>query len=297
MEKIDLVYMAVSALILLYIFWCFIEPFFLISDKAVLKNSPKDNSPVENLKIKRLPMLPIGDKEEADFRYVFFSDTHAEWCPVSSKRICESIRRAHAKAPLDAVIFGGDMSSYKQGASRGFKYLNAISKCCKELDIPFYGVSGNHDVHVSNIPETAGFVSLDDTHITVRSRTSGASAILAGLSDTGRKNRVWHKMPALDNNDPVILVVHDPDALLHFEPQTRPDYMLSGHLHGGQMKFPFRIEFCVLRRHDKLPNMGAVQGVYNIGGTTVFISRGLGCGVMPFRFLSMPEVTVVEIKL
>ena len=53
MEKIDLVYMAVSALILLYIFWCFIEPFFLIRDKAVLKKSPKDNSPVENLKIKR----------------------------------------------------------------------------------------------------------------------------------------------------------------------------------------------------------------------------------------------------
>ena len=43
--------------------------------------------------------------------------------------------------------------------------------------------------------------------------------------------------------------------------------------------------------------MGAVQGVYNIGGTTVSISRGLGCGVMPFRFLSVPEVTVVEINL
>lgn len=297
MEELYLVYMALSALILLYILWCFIEPFFLVRDRAVLKRSQKDTSSSDNLTVKKLPMLPQGTSGSPDFRFVFFSDTHAEWCPVSSKRICDAISKAHAKAPLDAVIFGGDMSSFRQGAARGFKYLNAISSCCKELGIPFYGVSGNHDIHISNIPETAGFISLDNTHITLTSRTSGSNAVLAGLSDTGRKNRVWHEMPVLDGNDPVILVVHDPDALLHFEPQTRPDYMISGHLHGGQMKFPFRIEFCVLRRHDKLPNMGAVQGVYNIGGTTVFISRGLGCGVMPFRFLSVPEVTVTEIYL
>jgi len=297
MDKIYVVLIAVSALILLYILWCFIEPFFLDQDRATLKKSPDDSSPAGSITIKNLPIVQSDAENVPDFRFVFFSDTHAEWCPVSSKRICDSIRKAHETSPLDGVIFGGDMSSYKQGAAKGFKYLTAVSNCCKELGIPFYGVSGNHDIFVDNIPEQAGFVSLDDTHITLVSRTSGSKAVLAGLSDTGRKNRVWHKMPVLDGNEPIMLVVHDPDAILHFDPATRPDFMLSGHLHGGQMKFPFRIEFCVLRRHDKLPNMGAVQGVYNIGGTTVFISRGLGCGVMPFRFLSVPEVTVVEINL
>jgi len=297
MDKIDVVLTAVSAIILLYILWCFIEPFFLDQDKAILEKSPADDSSADSISIKKLPMVQNGLKKNTDFRFVFFSDTHAEWCPVSSKRICESIRKAHAAEPLDAVIFGGDMSSYKQGAAKGFKYLNAVSSCCKELNIPFYGVSGNHDIYVSNIPEKAGFTSLDNTHLTLTSRKTGSKAVLTGLSDTGRKNRVWHKMPELEGNEPVILIVHDPDALLHFTPSTRPEFMLSGHLHGGQMKFPFRIEFCVLRRHDKLPNMGAVQGVYNIGGTTVFISRGLGCGVMPFRFLSVPEVTVVGITL
>ena len=104
-------------------------------------------------------------------------------------------------------------------------------------------------------------------------------------------------MPPCDGSEPVILLVHDPDALIHLEPSGRPDFMLSGHLHGGQMKFPFKIEFTVLRKTDKLPNMGAVQGSYDISGTTVFISRGLGCGILPFRFLSLPEATVVEIVL
>ena len=34
-----------------------------------------------------------------------------------------------------------------------------------------------------------------------------------------------------------------------------------------------------------------------LGGTKTFISRGLGCGILPFRFLCVPEATVVEIYL
>ena len=297
MDKIYIVISAFAALILLYILYCFIEPFFLDRDRASLKRSTETASPAGPVTIKKLPMVRNGTGITPDFRFIFFSDTHAEWCPVSSKRICSYIRKTMDEAPLDAVIFGGDMSSYKQGASKGFRYLNAVSNCCRKLGIPFYGVSGNHDIHVSNIPESAGFSSLDNSHIVLKSRQSGSEAVLAGLPDTGRKNRTWYKMPTFEKDLPVILIVHDPDALLHFEPDTRPDFMLSGHLHGGQMKLPFRIEFCVLRKHDKLPNMGAVQGVYSIGGTTVFISRGLGCGVMPFRFLSVPEVTLVEISI
>lgn len=297
MDKIYIFLIIFAALALLYILWCFLEPFFHDRDTAQLKKSPKDLSASDNLTVKKLPMVQSGINKAPDFRFFFFSDTHAEWCPVTAERVCDHIRKEHGNKSLDAVIFGGDMSSYKQGAHKGFKYLNTVRDCCRELEIPFYGVSGNHDIYDVNIPEQAGFASLDNNHILLTSRTSGSKVMLTGLPDTGRKNRVWYKMPVLEDNVPVIMVVHDPDALLHFEPETRPDFMLSGHLHGGQMKLPFRIEFCVLRRHDKLPNMGAVQGVYNIGGTTVFISRGLGCGVMPFRFLSVPESTVTEIYL
>ncbi|MBQ1298115.1 MAG: metallophosphoesterase, partial [Clostridiales bacterium] len=145
MDKIYVVLIAVSALILLYILWCFIEPFFLDQDRATLKKTPDDSSPADSITIKKLPMVQSDAKNAPDFRFVFFSDIHAEWCPVSSKRICDHIRKTQNEAPLDAVIFGGDMVSYKQGASKGLRYLNAVRKCCKEIGIPFYGVSGNHD--------------------------------------------------------------------------------------------------------------------------------------------------------
>ena len=40
-----------------------------------------------------------------------------------------------------------------------------------------------------------------------------------------------------------------------------------------------------------------IQGHFNINGTEVFISRGVGCGILPFRIFSAPEATVVEICL
>ena len=296
MDKFFVILMVLAALILLYILWCFIEPFFLVRDKAVIKRSPKTSSGTD-ISIKKLPMISASPEAEPDIRLFFFSDIHAEWCPVTSKRICEAIRKANGDKPLDAVIFGGDIITYPQNAAKGYKYINNISRFCNESKIPFYGVTGNHDVRLSDFSRNAGFISLDNNIVPLTSRTSGKGANLIGITDSGTRKCEWPPMPHQDGRDASILVVHDPDSLIHIDPLSRPDFMLSGHLHGGQMKFPFKIEFRILRKKDKLPNMGAVQGVYDINGTTVFISRGLGCGLMPFRFLSVPEVTVVEICL
>ena len=105
MDKIYVVLIAVSALILLYILWCFIEPFFLDQDRATLKKTPDDSSPAGSITIKKLPMVQSDAENAPDFRFVFFSDTHAEWCPVSSRRICESIRKTHEKVSNICLLF------------------------------------------------------------------------------------------------------------------------------------------------------------------------------------------------
>ncbi len=297
MDKIYPVLAVLAALITVYILWCVIEPFFLDLDRAVLKRSSETGSEGREITVRKLPFPSSAGTEQADLRFFFFTDIHAEWCPVTSKRLCNAIRNMHHSAPLDAVIFGGDIVTYPGNAGIGYKYLSAVSNCCKELGISFYGVSGNHDHSFSDAPGSSGFISLDNSTVTLTSHKSGTAVTLAGLPDSGRKNRVWSSKIPCDNNTPVILVTHDPDTIIHLDPDNRPAYMLSGHLHGGQMKFPFRIEFTILRKSDQLPQKGAVQGIYDISGTSVFISRGLGCGLMPFRFLSVPEATVVEICL
>ena len=297
MDKIYIILAIPAALVLLSLIWCLVEPFILDLDMISLKRSPKI-SQGKDISVKKLsePVHNPADNKP-DLRLFFFSDIHAECCPVTAKCLCNALRSANSAAPIDAVVFGGDIITYPMNAKRGYKYLSAVSSCCKELGIPFYGVSGNHDWDLKDPAASSGFISLDNTSTVLTSRISGSNIFLTGLSDSGRKHRVWHEELSCDGSEPVILLVHDPDAIIHLNPGDRPDYMLSGHLHGGQMKLPFRMEFTVLRRSDKLPKMGAVQGLYDICGTTVFISRGLGCGILPFRFLSLPEATVVEIRL
>lgn len=297
MDKIYPVLAVLAALILPYILWCIIEPFFFDLDRVVLKKTSAEGFLDKGITVKRLSPSSTADMDNPDLKFFFFSDIHAEWCPVSSGRLCNAIKESHRKASLDAVIFGGDIVTYSRNARIGYKYLSAVSSCCRELGIPFYGVSGNHDHSLINAPEASGFISLDNRSVTLHSNKNGTEITLAGLSDSGRRDRVWSTKMPCGNKTPVILVAHDPDAFIHLDPGNRPDYLLSGHLHGGQMKFPFRIEFTVLRKSDILPQMGAVQGPYDISGTKVFISRGLGCGLLPFRFLSVPEATVVEILL
>ena len=297
MDLLHLVLTVISALIVLGIIWCLTEPFLLVLDKVRLKKSSGTNNTDGEIVIKKLPKTDNISQNSPDFRFFFFSDVHAEWCPVTSKRVCNAIREANKAAPVDAVIFGGDLITYTHNASLGLKYLSNVSRCCKELGIPFYGVNGNHDTYIDDAPGKSGYTDLNNKGLILTSAFSGKKAVLAGVSDSGRKHRVWQPLPVSNGSEPIILIAHDPDALINLPFDTRPDYMLSGHLHGGQMKLPFRMEFKVLRKMDKLPKMGAVEGVYEINGTTVFISRGLGCGIMPFRFLSVPEVTVVEISL
>ena len=70
--------------------------------------------------------------------------------------------------------------------------------------------------------------------------------------------------------------------------------MLSGHFHAGQIKMPFRLEFLVLRS-DNLPKQNVIEGVFEHNGTSMFITRGVGCNKLPFRLGSVPEVSIVEI--
>ena len=291
------VLLILAALILLYVLWCLAEPFFLVNDKISMTRSELSGGDISKATVTKLPFIPQGSESTPDLRFFFFSDIHTEWCPVTAKRLNKSIRKAHEAGGLDAVIFGGDIITYPENAAKGYKYLNEVNACCKELGIPFYGNSGNHDCKLENAPEKSGFITLDSKAFILTSRKSDAKAYLTGVPDSGKLQRVWQEKLVCGSEYPVILAAHDPDALLHLAPDARPSFMLSGHFHGGQMKLPFRFEFNVLRTTDKFPKMGVIQGHFNINGTEVFVSRGVGCGILPFRIFSAPEATVVEINL
>ncbi len=68
--------------------------------------------------------------------------------------------------------------------------------------------------------------------------------------------------------------------------RARFDLQLSGHTHKGQI-FPFR--YVVGRPYPYL------SGLYPLGGSFLYTSRGTGTWGPPMRFLAPPVVTVIDI--
>ena len=72
------------------------------------------------------------------------------------------------------------------------------------------------------------------------------------------------------------------------------DLILAGDTHGGQINIPFISRFIiplVFRRDSNF-----IAGKYNHGNTVIYINRGLGTTILPLRFNSRPEITLVKIK-
>ena len=266
--------------------WAFIEPHIL--KVTNIKMRPAGKSP----EFKK--QSPDGTSATPGVRLFFFSDLHADICLIKPERLISAIREAHASSPLDAVVFGGDICNNYHVNEKGLSYLKKISDACSGLGIPFYGVTGNHDFGFDPSDGHAFFESLEDKQISFISHSTGKNVILSGLDDSGRKNRIWYKVPEIPADCASVLVVHNPDSILHFNENDHVDFMLSGHFHAGQIKMPFKLEFLLLRA-DNLPRMNVIEGVYEHNGTTLFISRGVGCNKLPLRLGAMPEVSVVEI--
>ena len=284
---ITIIILTVIALAVVFtLLWALIEPYILNVSTVRMYPAGKDSG------FKRQDRTQSSGKP--GIRLFFFSDLHADICLIKPERLIRAIKDANASAPLDAVVFGGDICNNYQVNKKGLSYLQKISDACRELEIPFYGVSGNHDFGFDVSDGKAFFDSIEDKQISFTSHATGRKVVLFGVDDSGRKHRVWYKVPEVPEDCVSVLVVHNPDAILHFEEKDHVDFMLSGHFHAGQIKMPFKLEFLVLRA-DNLPKMNVIEGVFEHSGTSLFITRGVGCNKLPLRLGAVPEVAVVEI--
>lgn len=231
-----------------------------------------------------------------DLRFVFFSDLHAEFCFIHKEKVEAIIREEAQGKGLDAVIFGGDIINNPKKYKVGADYLTHIANVCKELNIPFEGVTGNHDVQIpaKGIAECS-FHNISGGYTVLKSRRDGSDIALSGINDSGRKHRVWYELPSIPEGcTQNIVIAHNPDQILHIDDCSKVDYMISGHIHGGQIRTPFKIEFTSLRK-DTLPKYDVIAGEYKINGIKLFISKGIGCVRLPMRLKAVPEVNIIEI--
>jgi predicted MPP superfamily phosphohydrolase len=91
-----------------------------------------------------------------------------------------------------------------------------------------------------------------------------------------------------------ILLAHFPDTADRL-PEGLFQLVLSGHTHGGQICLPYpggKVRFGDLG----VPAPPYLEGCFELPGTTLVVSRGLGTTFVPFRFFARPEASLLVLR-
>lgn len=222
----------------------------------------------------------------------------------------DAVRLLNAESP-DLIVLTGDFVT--GNAAYGATAAEALS----DLHAPegVYAVLGNHDIwtdadSIAAALTQSGISVLRDERrrllvgdsplwlLGIEDRGHTGFSSLRDLGDFDAFYRRWQdaaraltglltEVPASDSR---LLLVHNPD-FVEMLPSDRIDLALSGHTHGGQVRFPFLgapfVPSCFGQRFVS----GLVEGTY----TQVYVSRGVGSIPPKVRFNCRPEVTILTL--
>lgn len=221
--------------------------------------------------------------EEFDgYKVVFVSDIHHG--PFFSYERVEKLRDRMNDLEADLILMGGDY------VHRGPLYVPEVFKALTGLraENGVFGVLGNHDhwdgeQATRDGLEKAGFTDIDNKQIVVEK--DGAMIRIAGVGDYDMD------IPEFSREDEyTILVSHNPDFAAELT-EEKPDLMLSGHTHGGQVTFFGLWAPLIPSKYGNKFRYGEID--YN--DIKMIVTSGVGTITPPVRFFARPEIVVITL--
>lgn len=186
----------------------------------------------------------------------------------------------------DIILITGDSISERPPSYR--KVQDVYAQLHAPLGVWF--VRGNFE-NWRPLPHEKAFYANANVHLLLNSGALARPDLwLAGVDDpfTGKPN-VEAALAGAPAGAFKILMFHSP---AFFDRVTgMVDLCLAGHTHGGQVRLPFL--------HPLWLPKGCwpyVAGWYEVGGTKMYVSRGIGTSILPIRFNSRPEVAILTIN-
>lgn len=225
--------------------------------------------------------LKISDSNLKGLKIVFASDFHFK--PYEEYRLKRIVRAINRQNP-DVILLGGDyVNGHKKGNSLK---IEIIAKELSKLKSQYgtFAVLGNHDgwqgkYEIQKELENSGIKVLENTFADLgKFKVAGVEDLQTGMPDIAK---------AVGNPEkPVILLSHTPDIIKEIPPEV--NLTLAGHTHGGQVSIPFLGALIVPSKYGSKYAYGWKPE------KKIFISKGLGTSILPFRFNCFPEIVLIE---
>jgi uncharacterized protein len=190
----------------------------------------------------------------------------------------------------DMFVLTGDYStSYR-------RYIEPCAEALSALSAPegVWAVLGNHDHYTDPELTTRALqrhhiAVLNNTHTTLQRGPD--SLQLSGIDDWSWNATDWARaFSGLKTNTPTILLSHQP-TVLDLEQTKKVALVLSGHTHGGQLKFPWIGAPARFATQD----LKYARGLFRSGDTQLYVSAGTGVIGLPVRFGVRPEIAVLRL--
>ena len=231
------------------------------------------------------------------FKILHLSDLHNKSFGKNQVLLLNKIRKLNP----DIILITGDLIDRRRTDFEPVLHL------LKGLhSIPVYYVPGNHEAwsdcyaQLKDILISHELVVLEnEERCIVRDHQR---LYLYGLKDPGFYNKDDHKLKSRDQLHAQleawkpegfsILLSHRPEYFDVYASHAI-DISFSGHAHGGQIRFPF-IGAIVAPHQGFFPKYSA--GMYQINTSRLFLSRGLGNSLFPFRIFNQPELILVSLE-
>lgn len=233
-------------------------------------------------------------------KITFISDIQADRY-TDRTRLDKYIKKVNSTKP-DIVLIAGDLITstpdYINLAAEMVGNINArygVYSCLGDHD--HWSYRGDHQRSVREMTEALagyGIKMIDNDNLILK--LDEAEMKLSFVTNTYVARLSGGPLDTLLNSDGYdfkTLIVHQPgDSLIEKARAYNYNLFLAGHTHGGQVTFIFPY----LKISPTMFETQYMRGDFYFDDMLMIVTRGLGMSLVPFRYNSTPEVTVIVLN-
>ncbi|SFE43708.1 hypothetical protein SAMN05216238_11616 [Lentibacillus persicus] len=244
-----------------------------------------------DFKVKKVVFNSAKIPPRSRFTMLQMSDIHDHVFGRDNEQLINTVQQANA----DIIVLTGDLIDK---STVWFNHVYSLVERLTAINQHVYFVCGNHEWENGMTAQflkglrERGITLLDNENTSVIHEK--ATITLAGVNDSSTEHdNVTETFKNISNHNYTVLLSHAPGVIMKDEP-IPADLILSGHTHGGQIRFPL-IGALIAPGQGYFPKYD--KGTYKLSSNRhLYIDSGVGTTRLPIRFLNKSQISLITIE-